>query len=106
FQKALDLFKGNHDFRSFCTGNEYQTTERVVDAIELIHTAPGSIIIVFKAKGFLRYMIRRIIGACLEVASGKVSLAALEAALSQKNPNQRFMSAPACGLMLYEIRYT
>jgi tRNA pseudouridine38-40 synthase len=107
FKKALELFKGTHDFRSFCTGNEYESTVRTIDSIELLQgSSQGAIVVIFRAKGFLRYMIRRILGACLQVASGKFTYDELITALAQQNPNQRFVSAPAHGLMLYEIQYT
>lgn len=105
FQKALQLFVGTYDFRSFCSGNEYTGTTRTLDCIDIIEKSPVFITVVFKAKGFLRYMIRRIVGASLDVASGKATLQDLAFALEQKNSNQRFMTAPPHGLMLYEIRY-
>ena len=34
---CLATFKGRHDFRSFCTGNEQETTVRTIDSISLIY---------------------------------------------------------------------
>ena len=98
---ALSVFIGTHDFRSFCTGDEYENTVRTIDEVAVEYLGPvewfdelttsglcakstarpepvegceqikiklGYRIIV-KGPGFLRYMIRRIVGACLEVAS-------------------------------------
>ena len=62
--------------------------------------------IIVKGPGFLRYMIRRIAGACLEVASrDTLSLDDLQKMLDEKNPLQLLPTAPAHGLMLYKIVY-
>ena len=62
--------------------------------------------IIIKGPGFLRYMIRRIVGACLEVASrDSLTLNDLQKALEEKNPLQLLPTAPAKGLMLWNIEY-
>ena len=104
---ALQLFVGTHDFRSFCAGNEYDTTVRTIDAMKVEYLARFKAFrIIIKAPGFLRYMIRRIVGACLEIASDKRrSIDELQTALNQKKSHQLLVSAPAKGLLLYKIRY-
>lgn len=106
-KQALAIFVGTHDFRSFCTGDDYENTVRTIDAVavEFISDVKGYRITI-KGPGFLRYMIRRIVGACLEVASrDTLSLEDLKAALDAKNPLQLLPTAPAQGLMLYKITY-
>lgn len=105
--ECLQVFVGTHDFRSFCTGDEYENTVRTIDSIsiEYLHRFKSYRIIV-KGPGFLRYMIRRIVGACLEVASrDTLTIADLQKALEQKNPLQLLPTAPAHGLWLYKIVY-
>jgi tRNA pseudouridine38-40 synthase len=106
-KKALSIFVGTHDFRSFCTGDEYENTGRTIDVldVEFVSELKGYRITI-KGPGFLRYMIRRIVGACLEVASrDTLNLVELQKALDVKNPLQLLPTAPAQGLMLYEIEY-
>lgn len=106
-QKCLEVFIGTHDFRSFCTGDDMDSTVRTIDeiAIELVKEV-NSYRIIIKGPGFLRYMIRRIVGACLEVASrDTMSPNDLKKALEQKNPLQLFPTAPAQGLCLLNIEY-
>lgn len=106
-QECLNVFVGTHDFRSFCTGDDYENTVRTIDSIsiEYLHRFNAHRIIV-KGPGFLRYMIRRIVGACLEVASrDTLNIADLQKALEQKNPLQLLPTAPAHGLWLYKIVY-
>lgn len=106
-KKCLQVFVGTHDFRSFCTGDDMDTTVRTIDevGVEFLHEL-NAYRIMIKGPGFLRYMIRRIVGACLEVASrDKLSTGDLERALAQKNPLQLWPTAPAQGLFLYRIEY-
>lgn len=105
---ALALFQGTHDFRSFCTGQEYDNTVRTIISINLEYIAESKFWrIKVCGPGFLRYMIRRIVGACLAVASHEnLSLEYLKDVLAQKNPQHSLPTAPAQGLLLYEIRYT
>ena len=68
-KEATKIFVGTHNFRSFCTGNDLKDTVRTITHISLRHIENQTYTITFKGPGFLRYMIRRIVGAFLEVAS-------------------------------------
>lgn len=104
---ALQIFVGTHDFRSFCTGYDMQTTVRTIYSIDLEYDeCKNAHKIVVKGPGFLRYMIRRIVGACLAVAAkNQFSCQDLLIALAAKNPAQTLPSSPAKGLLLYNIEY-
>lgn len=111
-QKLYDtcqVFVGTHDFRSFCTGYEMNSTIRTINSItvEPFRSEDGNgFDIVFQGESFLRYMIRRLVGACLEISSKKhESIATLKKALAEKNPQQTLPTAPAKGLMLMHIEY-
>jgi tRNA pseudouridine38-40 synthase len=106
-KKYLNLFVGTHDFRSFCTGDEQESTVRTVEymSVEPMTEIKGYKIVV-KGPGFLRYMIRRIIGAALYASSHKVfSEGDILRVLHAANPAHEFPTAPAKGLMLFEIEY-
>lgn len=106
-KESLKIFIGEHDFRSFCTGYDQETTVRTINSIALDFIEEYSVYrITVKGPGFLRYMIRRIVGACLEVASHKnKSIDLLTRALEEKNPQQPLPTAPSRGLLLYNIEY-
>ena len=106
-KEALQIFVGKHDFRSFCTGYEMGSTTRKIDSIVLRQNKKeNSIQIIIKGESFLRYMIRRIVGACLEAASRKnLSIEYLQKALKEKNPKQTLPNAPSKGLTLSKIEY-
>ena len=57
------------------------------------------------ANRFLRGMIRLIVGACLQVGNGKMSLAQIRTALENQTPLPQPLSAPAEGLFLHDIQY-
>ncbi len=104
---CLQAFVGTHDFRSFCTGDDQLSTVRTVDAIHLeYHKNYGAYRIVVQGPGFLRYMIRRTVGAALHCATyQELSKEHLLTVFAAKNPLNRLPTAPAQGLMLRKIVY-
>jgi len=104
--QSLQRFVGTHDFRSFCTGDK-ESTIRTINSIELDYYKRFNVYrISVHGQSFLHYMIRRVVGAALHVATyPQFTPASLDAALLEKNPEQPFPKAPAHGLMLYKIRY-
>lgn len=107
-ERSLDLFVGTHDFRSFCTGTDMgENTVRTIQTIRLEHYKRYGIwALEFKGPGFMRHMIRRIVGACMQVASKQeLTIDYLQEVLAQKDPRQELLNAPAQGLCLYRIRY-
>lgn len=102
---ALNLFVGKHDFRSFCTGDDHESTIKTIDSIELA-MIDNRYRLIFKGQSFLRYMIRRIVGSLIVLgASKKILKKDLEKALREKNPKQNLLTAPPCGLTLVRINY-
>lgn len=106
-QEGLNCFVGTHDFRSFCTGDEHTSTIRTVDAITIEQISQfDALRIVIKGPGFLRYMIRRMVGAALTVASQpSLSVEDILRILHEKNPEHKLPTAPARGLVLKKITY-
>jgi tRNA pseudouridine38-40 synthase len=106
-RECLQVFVGKHDFSSFATLDGTKNPVRTIHEITLsfdettrMHT------ITIKGPTFLRFMIRRIVGACIDTASrSDHSAAYLAQILAEKNPRQRLFCAPAQGLILDSIRY-
>ncbi len=107
-RECLKVFVGTHDFRSFCSGYEAESTVRTIDSIELVEIdKENKLRLIFKGKSFLQYMIRRIVGACVKVAcEPDLQPSDLIAALDKKHPEQILPCAPAKGLMLVKIEYS
>ena len=106
-KKSLKIFVGEHDFRSFCTGDDMVSTIRTIDNITVKYLKEfDAYRIIFKGQGFLRYMIRRIVGACLDVSSRKnIKINYLKTILEKKNPKHNLPKTLAKGLLLYKIEY-
>lgn len=107
-QSCLSLFIGTHDFRSFCTGHDMgDDTIRTIDAIDLgFLESESAYCIEVKGPSFLRYMIRRIIGASMTVAGRQhLQVDYVYKVLLAKNPLQQLPTAPAQGLVLQSIIY-
>jgi tRNA pseudouridine38-40 synthase len=101
------LFLGTHDFRSFCTGDDRgDDTIRTIDAITIREFNNGNLRIIIKGPSFLRYMIRRLVGALMACASrDDISLDMVREILERKNPCHILPNAPAHGLVLWRVAY-
>ncbi|MDR3550371.1 MAG: tRNA pseudouridine(38-40) synthase TruA [Candidatus Babeliales bacterium] len=107
-QQCLEVFLGTHDFRSFSTGDDRgEDTIRTIDnvSVEFVPEYNAYRISISGPK-FLKYMVRRIVGACIEVASRtNLEVNLLKTVLDAKNPEHLLPNAPAKGLVLYHIEY-
>jgi tRNA pseudouridine38-40 synthase len=106
--KSLQVFKGTHDFRAFCSvDDEDDITVRTINQIEFKYIRRlHAYRIIVKGAGFSRYMIRRIVGAAVTVALRKrLTIKDIHKTLQAALPNPLFQAAPACGLMLRKIVY-
>jgi len=107
-KQALNVFVGTHDFKSFCAADvETDNTIRTVDLVSVDFIPEWNAYrISITAERFLRYMIRRLVGAALKVArNDTLSIEDLKKALEAKNPNNIFPTAAAQGLTLQEVVY-
>lgn len=106
-KKALKLFVGTHDFRSFCTGTDMNDTVRTVHKISVRYDKKTKAYsIIFQGAGFLHHMIRRIVGAALHVASyPDIPVEMLARALEARDARQRLPVAEPHGLILHKIVY-
>jgi tRNA pseudouridine38-40 synthase len=104
--KCLKLLEGRHDFSSFqAAGSSVRSTERVVLATQITSVGEYTRLITIEANGFLRHMVRNIIGTLVDVGSGKLTEEGFSAVLAARNRQQAGMTAPARGLCLLEVRY-
>ena len=107
-QQALEVFCGTHDFRSFCTGDECgDNTIRNIDLITIEYLSRFKVYrIIVRGQSFLRYMIRRVVGASLAVAMrSDITVSDLQEVFAAKDPEHYLLNAPAKGLLLYKISY-
>lgn len=108
-KEALSHFLGTHDFRAFCTIENViiENTVRTIDSIDVWYdTERNAHCIEIKGEKFLRYMVRRMVGAAVKIASDDSLKPELIAqTLEKKDPSHELPNAPACGLTLMNIEY-
>jgi len=105
--RCLMQFVGTHDFRAFCKETSEVDTVKTIESITLERTSGGDgYTIVVTGSSFLRHMIRRIVGAAVNVAS-RTSLTEhdIKMMLLSKKNLKILPTAPAKGLCLREIQY-
>jgi tRNA pseudouridine38-40 synthase len=97
---------GSHDFKSFeGTGSLRSNTIRNVMAAELRKNKDGPVVFIIEADGFLRYMVRNIVGTLVNVGLGKITPAEFKDILESKNRANASATAPPHGLFLMEVKY-
>lgn len=103
FKSELNKVIGEHDFYAFCKRPTTSNTVRIVNSIS-VEEFEGAITVSIKGNGFLRHMVRFIIGAAVMIASKKVNYTIDQ--VFEKNDNQMIkdMAAPG-GLYLKEVFY-
>ena len=114
-KKGAKLFEGTHDFCNyFCTGTEVSTTVRTIYECELVHHkssglwnfyVPDYYVLRIKGNGFLKQMVRLIMGALWNLGRGKITLSQLEESLRQPIPKKLGMTAPPQGLYQMYVEY-
>ena len=105
FKQALDKFVGTHNYQDFTSKEEDESNfVRSIYSIDVIKEN-DLVRIVFKGNGFMRYQIRNMIGAAINVANGKEKLEFIDKHLDSKNREIIAYKAPASGLYLVDVIY-
>lgn len=113
-QRALEILEGEHDFCNyFNTGTPTSSTIRTIYNAKLsnyefpppFHLQENIYLLSFRGNGFLKQMIRLLVGAIWSVGRGKISLTEFEESLRVKQDKKLALCAPATGLYLKEVQY-
>ena len=103
---GLESIIGRHDFSAFeGAGSPRQHSIRTVMAAEIAAPAPCRMEISIEAEGFLRYMVRNIVGTLVAVGSGKMAISDVGAILASGDRSRAAPTAPPQGLCLLEVTY-
>ncbi len=111
---CLEYLVGSHDFSSFeATGSRDITRTGGRGAVRTLLQArclehPGQqeyFSFSFTGDGFLRHMVRNIVGTLFLVASGRISHDEFLHIIQLKDRQQAGPTAPACGLFLEKVHY-
>jgi tRNA pseudouridine38-40 synthase len=102
---AAALYLGRHDFASLASsGGSATTTVRTVSRSEVAF-AGGSLVYEAEADGFLRKMVRSMVGGLVAAGRGTVAVGDLARALGARDRRRWPAPAPACGLTLVRVLY-
>ena len=107
-ERALKYLEGTHDFRSFVKIDEEKDNYvRTIVQTSLIRNIKNvnMITISILGTGFMRYMVRNIVGMLIEIGEGKFRSEDIIYILESKDRKQAGMCAPACGLYLKDVYY-
>jgi len=105
-RQAAKYLIGTHDFSCFCaTGTDVQDRVRTIKNIGIKNAQEGNIEIIVEAKGFLKYMVRNIIGTLVEVGRGKREPEEMKKIIDSRDRKIAGATAPAHGLFLMEVIY-
>jgi tRNA pseudouridine38-40 synthase len=102
--RAFQYLQGRCDFASFVPANFVGSRERTVCATSC--RRDGHVVIVeIEAEGFMRQMVRSIVGTLIDVGRGKIDAHEFERVVLARDRTQAGRTAPACGLYLVAVRY-
>lgn len=108
--KTLQTFsqriQGRHDFKSFqSSGTPVKSTIRTIHFASWKKLKKDVIIFQIQGEGFLKQMIRNLVGTQLALLREKEPLKKLDEIFSAKNRQAAYTTAPAEGLYLYKVSY-
>lgn len=105
-KECIQVFVGKHDFTSFNSSSFEEYPIQVREIYEASITKEGDLIsITFTGKGFLRYQVRMMCAALIDVGRGKSTTQQIQELLESKNREGVRHNAPANGLTLEEVNY-
>lgn len=105
-KKALGYLEGEHDFSSFRASRSFvKSSVRILYRADCEMKQNGLIVFSFLGNGFLRHMVRIIVGTVIEVGMGKRSHDEMIRILDGKDRRLAGITAPAHGLYLVRVDY-
>ncbi len=102
--KASKLFIGEKDFASFTSKSNYENTVRNIFNID-IKLTDGILTMEIKGDGFMRYMVRNIVGALLAHNRGAISNSELNDLFKNPKIGKSHFKARGSGLYLVNVAY-
>jgi tRNA pseudouridine38-40 synthase len=105
-RRAAGHLVGRHDFKAFeSTGSPRAHTLRTLLTADWTEKTGPHLTFQVEADGFLRCMVRNIVGTLVAVGRGKLSPADVSAILDSRDRKRAGATAPGRGLFLAEVKY-
>ena len=103
---AATFLIGEHDFKAFAQADtEVRTTVRTILNVEIAQTEKSVVEFSIEATGFLKRMVRLIIGTLVQVGKGKITPEEFADILRSGEKTKYVYAAPPQGLYLKEVKY-
>jgi tRNA pseudouridine38-40 synthase len=104
-QHAAEILRGYQSFAPFCkTNSDAQTMTCTIQNAEWVFKENKAVFYI-SANRFLRGMVRLIVGACINIGLGQMTLEDLKQALNEQRPLKKSYSVPPTGLYLVDVKY-
>lgn len=104
-KKATKYLIGTHNFKGFTkVDEEKETYIRTIYDIEL-SLENDILILKFTGNGFLRYMVRNIVGTLINIGENKFNPEYIKEIIDTEDRKKAGIKAPACGLYLSNVYY-
>ncbi|MGD2125048.1 MAG: tRNA pseudouridine(38-40) synthase TruA [Desulfobacteraceae bacterium] len=105
-EKCISALRGKHDFSSFkSTGSGNTNPVREMMRAELHVPEEGVLRFVFEADGFLRHMVRNIVGTVVDAGRGRMDFGEFMELFKAKDRQMAGLKAPPHGLFLTMVQY-
>ena len=104
--RGLSGIEGQHDFSAYQTaGSAVTQTVRTLFRADLTRLRRGGVRLRFQADGFLRHMVRNLVGALVRLGMKKITLGEWQEILDSGDRSRAGAMAPAQGLFLRKVIY-
>ena len=104
--EAARIFIGRHDFKSFQAADATtKTSVREIFRFDVRREPPHRVVFDIEGNGFLKQMVRTIVGTLLDVGTGRRTLDDVRSCLEARDRRSAGRTVPASGLFLREVRY-
>lgn len=104
-RNAAGMVTGTHDFKAFeGSGSPRSSTIRTLRKA-VVEISGCCLAFEFQANGFLKHMVRNLVGTLVDVGAGAVSLDDFQAILASRNRTNAGITAPPQGLFLMRVAY-
>ena len=104
--EALPDFVGERDFAAFqSVGSEVGSSVRLIHRAALTRSGPAAWRLTFIGSGFLRHMVRAMVGLLVETGRGRLPAASIPEIIASCDRRRSGPTAPADGLYLFGVYY-